>query len=76
MTTAEKAKEAVLTRIILLAKDATILDLFPLTDAIGKLTGESTKYANIMAESLSKILEQPLIQKSGKDDTRRKKSNA
>lgn len=44
MTTAEKAKEAVLERVVVLAKDATVLDLAHLTDAIIKTTGEDHKH--------------------------------
>lgn len=58
MTTAEKAKQAVLERVIELAKDATVLDLFSLTEAIAKSTGENTKYVDVFSKTLSKILEQ------------------
>lgn len=59
MTTAEKAKEAVLERVIELAKTAEIIDLFALTDTIGRITGESTKHMDILSETLSKILTTP-----------------
>jgi len=56
MTTAEKAKEAVLERVAVLAKDAQVTDLFALTDTIGRITGESTKHMDVLADTLSKLL--------------------
>lgn len=56
MTTAEKAKEAVLERVIELAKDATMLDLFHLTDAIEKMTGENTQNLATVPELLLNIM--------------------
>lgn len=59
MIIAEKAKQAILERVVELAKDATVSDLFELTDAIAKTTGENTKYADVLQGTLSKILEMP-----------------
>ena len=59
MTTSEKAKEAVLERVIELAKTAEIGDLFVLTDTIGHITGESTKHLDVLYGTLTKILETP-----------------
>ena len=59
MTTVEKAKEAVLERVAVLAKDAQVTDLFALTDTIGRVTGESTKHMDVLADTLSKILVTP-----------------
>ena len=59
MTTAEKAKEAVLERVIELAKTAEITDLFALTNTISHVTGESDKHLDALYGTLTKILERP-----------------
>ena len=56
MTTAEKAKEAVLERVIELAKTAEITDLFVLTDTISHATGESTQHLATLPDMLLKIM--------------------
>lgn len=59
MTTAEKAKEAVLERVIELAKDAEIMELFILTDTISQITGEHTQHLATLPDMLLKIMATP-----------------
>ena len=59
MTTAEKAKEAVLERVIELAKTAEIMELFILTDTIGQITGETTQHLATLPDMLLKIMATP-----------------
>lgn len=66
MTTAERAKNAVLERVAILAHDATMLDLFPLTDAIMKMTGEDYKHFDKCFEILSGIISTGSEAKGGK----------
>lgn len=59
MTTAEKAKEAVLERVIELAKTAEIMELFILTDTISQITGETTQHLATLPDMLLKIMAAP-----------------
>lgn len=73
MTVADKAKQAILERVIVLAKDADITGLTALTDTIGKMTGETTKPMNVMADAMAKIMEYPSFDKSAKEAKGEKK---
>lgn len=67
MTTAEKAKEAVLERVIELAKTAKIMELFILTDTIYQITGEPTQHLATLPDMLLKIMATPHLGESKKE---------